>query len=144
QSLVAMYGRQWLKQAGLEQGTDYEMRAARTDLGVGRMLLAGDVVAAIMSNGEFRVLPPDELSRLKVVEVFAKIPNFIFMAHPRIERARLGRLKTQLQGFFADAEEGAPFAQASGFTGIVEVDPATMRELDSFADTTRRAMGTAP
>lgn len=144
QSLVAMYGRQWLKRAGLEQGSDYEMRGARTDLGVGRMLLTGDVAAAIMSNSEFRVLPPDEVSRLKVVEIFAKIPNFIFMAHPRIERARLARLKTQLQGFMADAEDGAPFAQASGFTGIAEVDPATMRDLDGFVDITRRSMGIAP
>ena len=144
QSLVAMYGRQWLKRAGLEQGSDYEMRGARTDLGVGRMLLSGDAVAAIMSNGEFRALPPDELARLKVVEIFARIPNFIFMAHPRIERARLARLKTQLQGFFADPEEGAPFAQASGFTGLAEVDPATMRDLDGFVDLTRRAMASAP
>lgn len=144
QSLVAMYGSQWLKQAGLEPGADYEVRGARTDLGVGRMLLSGDVVAAIMSNGEFRALPPDEASRLKVVEIFAKIPNFIFMAHPRVEGARLARLKAQLLGFFADAEEGAPFAQASGFTGIVDVDPASMRALDPFVDATRRSMGTGP
>ena len=95
QSLVAMYGRQWLERGGLKQGSDYEMRGARTDLGVGRMLLTGDAVAGIMSNSEFRALPSDEVSRLKVVEIFAKIPNFILMAHPRIERVRLAKLKDQ-------------------------------------------------
>ena len=141
QSLVAMYGLQWLKQAGLEAGTDYEVRAARTDLGVGRMLLSGDAVAAIMSNGEFRALPADESARLKVVEVFAKIPNFVVLAHPRIESARLGRIKAQLKAFLADPEEGVPFSQASGFSALVDVDPAVMRELDSFTSATRRSMG---
>ncbi|WP_176065954.1 PhnD/SsuA/transferrin family substrate-binding protein [Piscinibacter koreensis] len=140
-SLVAMYGQQWLKQAGLEPKTDYEIRPARTDLGVGRMLLSGDAAAAIMSNGEFRALPGDESSRLKVVDVIAKMPNFIIVAHPRIDPNQLNRVKGQLKGFLADPEEGAPFSQASGFTGIVDVDSSTMNELDAFAPATRRAMG---
>ena len=143
QSLVAMYGQQWLKQAGLEPGRDYEMKAARTDLGVGRMLLTGDAVAAVLSNGEFRVLPPEESARMKVVEVIARIPNFVIMAHPRIERDRLGRLKAELKAFLADKEEGEPFAKATGFTGIIDADDALLREMDPFAGLTRRAMGVA-
>lgn len=138
-SLVALYGQQWLKQAGVE-ANNYEVRAARTDLGVGRMMLSGEAIAAIMSNGEFRSIPPDEFSRLRIVQIFAKIPNFIFMANPRIGVARTAQLKQQLLGFFADAEEGSPFAQATGFTGLTEVDNNTLLELDSFTAATRRAM----
>lgn len=141
QSLVAMYGQQWLRQAGLEPGRDYEVKAARTDLGVGRMLLTGDAVAAVLSNGEFRILPPDESARMKVVEVIARIPNFIIMAHPRIERERLARLKGELKSFLADKDEGEPFAKATGFTGIIDADEALLRELDPYAALTRRAMG---
>jgi phosphonate transport system substrate-binding protein len=141
QSLVAMYGQQWLRQQGLEAGTDYEVKAARTDLGVGRMLLLGDAAAAIMSNGEFRALPADESVRLKIVEVFARVPNFIVLAHPRIERARLARLRTQLKSFLADTQDGVPFAQATGFSAMTDVDEAQLRELDSFVVLTRRSMG---
>jgi phosphonate transport system substrate-binding protein len=143
QSLVAMYGQQWLRQQGLEAGTDYEVKAARTDLGVGRMLLLGDAAAAIMSNGEFRALPADESVRLKIVEVFARIPNFIIVAHPRIERARLARLRTQLKSFLSDTEDGMPFAQATGFNAMADVDDAQLRELDAFVPLTRRSMGLA-
>ena len=140
-SLVAMYGQQWLRQQNLEAGKDYEVRSARTDLGVGRMLLSGDVVAAIMSNGEFRSLPPEESARLKVIEVFARIPNFIVMAHPRLERDRIAKLRAQFKAFLAEGDDGAAFAKATSFTGMADADDAQLKELDPFVPLTRHAMG---
>lgn len=141
QSLVAMYANQWFRQQGLEPGKDFESKGSRSDLGVGRMLLIGEVAAAVMSNGEFRALPPEENSRMRIVNVFARIPNFIVLAHPRLDRERQARLKQQLKGFLADREDGAAFARATGFTGIVEPEDGMLRELDAFAPATRRAMG---
>ena len=140
-SLVAMFGQQWLRQQSLEPGKDYEIKGANSDMGVGRMVLSGDAVAAIMSNGEFRSLPPEESSRMKIVESFARIPNFILVAHPRLGSARLERLKSQLKSFLSDKDEGAAFMRATGITGIVEAEDAVMRELDPFAPPTRRLMG---
>jgi phosphonate transport system substrate-binding protein len=139
-SLVAMYGQQWLRQKDLEAGKDYELRAARTDMGVGRMLLSADAVAAVMSNGEFRALPAEESSRLKIVEVVARIPNFVLMAHPRLGAERTAKLKSQLLMFLADKDDGAAFAKATGVSGIVDADEALMRELDPFVAQTRRVM----
>jgi phosphonate transport system substrate-binding protein len=141
QSLVAMYGQQWLRGQNLEAGRDYEAKGARTDLGVGRMMLTGEAAAAILSAGEFRTLPPEEGARLRIVETFARIPNFIWLAHPRLERARAERLRSQMREFFADAEDGAAFAKATGLTGFVDTSDATLRELDPYAAATRRAMG---
>ena len=140
-SLVAMYGQQWLRQQSLEPGKDYEVKSARTDMGVGRMLLSGDVAAAIMSGGEFRSLPPEESSRLQIVEVFARIPNFIVVGHPRLGKERLANLKSRLLTFIADKDDGAAFAKATGLTGMVEVDDATLRDLDAHVAPTRRLMG---
>ena len=78
---------------------------------------------------------------MKIVESFARIPNFILVAHPRLGSARLERLKSQLQSFLSDKDEGAAFTRATGITGIVEVEDAVMRELDPFAPPTRRLMG---
>ncbi len=140
-SLVAMYGQQWLRQLGLEADRDYAVRGVRTDLGVGRSLLIGEAVAAIMSNGEFRALPADESARLKVVETFARIPNFVVVGHPRVGRERLARLKTELKDFLADKDDGGAFRQATGITGMVDADESQLRELDAFTAATRRAMG---
>jgi phosphonate transport system substrate-binding protein len=143
QSLVAMYGQQWLRQKNLEMGTDYEARGARTDMGVGRMLLAGEAVAAVMSNGELRSLPAEESERLKIVETFTTIPNFVVVANPAMERERVSRLKASLKAFLADKDEGAAFARATGLTGIVDVDEPLLRELDPYVALTRQAMAPA-
>jgi ABC-type phosphate/phosphonate transport system substrate-binding protein len=141
QSLVAMYGQQWLRSFNLEPGRDYEVKGSRSDMGVGRMLLTGDVAAAIMSNGEYRALPAEESARLKIVEVFARIPQLHLAGNPKLDRARIDKLRTQLRGFLADKEDGAAFARATGLVGIVDADEATLRELDTFNPVTRRAMG---
>ncbi len=139
-SLVAMYGQQWLRQQGLEPGKDYEVRGARTDMGVGRALLSGDAVAAIMSFGEFRSLPPEESSRLRIIEVFARVPNFIVMGHPRLGKDLLAKLQAAWLAMPADKDDGAAFVKAAGLSGIVAVDDAVLRELDPFVAITRRAM----
>ena len=140
-SLVAMFGQQWLRGQGLEPGKDYEVRGARTDLGVGRMLLSGDAVAAIMSNGEFRSLPQEESSRLKILESFATIPNFVLLGHPRLGRERLATLRGHLRQFFADKEDGVAFARATNLSGVADADESQLRELDAHTAATRRIMG---
>jgi phosphonate transport system substrate-binding protein len=143
QSLVAMYGRQWLGQQGLQAGKDFEVRGPRTDLGVGRMLLTGEATAAIMSNGEFRALPPEESARLKIAQTIAQIPNFVVLANPRLNRALMARLKTQLKGFLANQDDGAAFANATGITAMNDANEAQLRELDGYVEQTRSAMGIA-
>ncbi|HEX4596399.1 MAG TPA: PhnD/SsuA/transferrin family substrate-binding protein, partial [Burkholderiaceae bacterium] len=134
QSLVAMYGRQWLGQQGLQAGKDFEIRGPRTDLGVGRMLLTGEASAAIMSNGEFKALPPEESARLKISQTIARMPNFVILANPRLNRALVARLKTQLKGFLANQDDGAAFASATGITAMSDVDETQLRELDGYVE----------
>lgn len=140
-SLVAMFGQQWLRGQNMEPGKDYEIRAARTDMGVGRALLTGEAVAAVMSNGEFRSIPQNESTRLKILESFATIPNFVIVAHSRLGRDRQAALRGHLRAFFDDREDGAAFANATSLKGIVEADEVQLRELDAHTAATRQLMG---
>jgi len=142
QSLVAMYAARWLADSKLQSGTDYRVVPARSDLGVGRLVLSGEAAAAVMSNGELRQVPKEEAERLKVVHEVARIPNFVVMAHPRIGADQIAKLRALLKALPADKPDGVAFSGASGVTGIVDADDAQMRELDPHVDQTRRAMGT--
>jgi hypothetical protein len=53
----------------------------------------------------------------------------------------VARLKTQLKGFLANQDDGAAFASATGISAMSDVDEAQLRELDSYVEQTRRAMG---
>ena len=59
----------------------------------------------------------------------------------RLGKERLANLKSRLLTFIADKDDGAAFAKATGLTGMVEVDDATLRDLDAHVAPTRRLMG---
>ena len=141
QSLVALYARQWLQKQNLQQDRDFEVKAARTDIGVGRMILTGEAASGIMSNGEFRAIPPADADRLVIVEQIAEFPNFVVLAHPRLGPAAIQALRRQFQGLAADPVDGAAFAKSAGVVRIVDADEKLMAELDPFLDQSRRAMG---
>ena len=141
QSLVAMFGLRWLAQSNLQAARDFKVVPVRTDLGVGRMVLSGEVAAAIMSNGELRQIPQEESVRLKVVTDFARIPNFVVLAHPKLARDVAADLKTRLRAFLADKPDGDAFAKATGVTAIVDAEESVLRELDPHVPQTRKAMG---
>jgi phosphonate transport system substrate-binding protein len=144
QSLVAMYAVRWLGEQGLQAGKDFQIKAPRDDMGVGRLMLSGEAVAGIMSNGEFRQIPREETARLKIVREIARIPNFVVLAHPRLGREYIDKIRGQLRGFIGDMEDGAAFAQATGVAAVVEADEGQLRELNAHVEQTRRAMGGAP
>lgn len=141
QSLVALYARQWMQKQDLQPERDFEVKAVRTDVGVGRMILAGEAAGAIMSNGEFRQIPAADAERLVIVEQIAEIPNFVVLAHPRLGAGVIQALRSQFHGFVADPVEGAAFSKATGVARIVDADSKQMAELDPFVDQTRRGMG---
>lgn len=141
QSLVAMHARQWLGKQDLQAERDFEVKSARTDIGVGRMILTGEAVGAFMSNGEFRQIPPADADRLVIVEQIVDFPNFVVLAHPRLGPAVIQTLRNQFLGFLADTVDGAAFSKATGVAKIVDADAKQMAELDPFVDLTRRAMG---
>ena len=141
QSLVAMHARLWLQKQDLQAERDFEVKAARTDVGVGRMILTGEAVGAFMSNGEFRSIPAADAERLVIVEQIVEFPNFVVLAHPRLGAATIQALRSQFLGFVADPVDGAAFTRSAGVARIVDADDKQMAELDPFVDQTRRAMG---
>ena len=141
QSLVAMHARQWLQKQDLQAERDFEVKAARTDIGVGRMILTGEAAGAFMSNGEFRSIPAADAERLVIVEQVVDFPNFVVLAHPRLGAAVIQTLRSQFHAFASDSVDGAAFTKATGVVKIVDADARQMAELDPFVEQTRRAMG---
>ena len=141
QSLVAMHARQWLQKQDLQAERDFEVKTARTDIGVGRMILTGEAAGAFMSNGEFRAIPAADAERLVIVEQIVDFPNFVVLAHPRLGATVIQTLRSQFQAFASDSVDGAAFTKATGVVKIVDADARQMAELDPFVEQTRRAMG---
>ena len=142
QSLVTLRGMQWLGEQGLQRDRDFKTVGTPTDDSVGNVLLRGDAVAAMLSGGEFRVIPEAIRSQLTVLTVFAEVPGFIVLASPKLKADDQRALKQRLLGFGAN-DEGKAFFSASGFAGIRDVAPGMMESMDVFVDATRKVLAPA-
>ena len=112
---------------------------------VAMAIAEGDLTQPINSDqddevGDLLRSLADMQSRLRVLETVQRLPNFSVVAHPRLGAAQRAQLRQCLLSLAAHPERGAAFARASGVTGIVDVDTATLRELDAYVEATRRAM----
>ncbi len=143
QSLVALVGLDWLRQQGLQPGTDFRTVVTANDDSLGAVLRSGEAPIAIMSRGELRAKPPEMQARLRVIHEIAQVPGFFVMANPRLESGLRRRLRTLVLGFPA-TEDGRRFITLSGFSNIRDVTDADLRFLDPFNDVTRRGLGLRP
>lgn len=145
QSLVAMEGVRWLRERGLVIERDFGMVHARNEDSLGHLLLATDPDApfAMLSGGEFRQLPEALRQQLAVFTVFAEVPGFLVLAHPRLGAERVRQIKAQLLQL-PGSEEGQRFLDLTGFKGLREPSESELRALDVYVDQTRQLFGAGP
>lgn len=140
QSLVTLRGMEWLAGQGLQRGRDFQIVGTPTDDSVGNVVLRGDAVAAMLSGGEFRSIPPAVRNQLQVVSTFAEVTGFVLMASPRLATGRRQQLQELLVRFAAGSDEGRQFFERSGFAAFQPVDPGVMEALQPYVDATRRVL----
>jgi phosphonate transport system substrate-binding protein len=140
QSLVALRAMQWLGDHGLQRERDFKTIHTSADDSVGTVLLRGDAVAAICSGGEFRAIPETVRTQLAVHTTFAEVASFVVMASPKLAARDAQDAKQSLLRFGAGSDEGKAFFNATGFSGIGEVEPGTMEAMDAYVETTRRLL----
>lgn len=88
-------------------------------------------------------MPAEDRARLSVTAKIAHIPNFVVTVHPRMRADQIARLRDALRAFIGDKEDGHAFAQATGVTGLADVDEELFKAVDPFLERTRAAMGGA-
>lgn len=139
QSLVALRGLQWLKQQGLNVGTDFKIVRASNDDSLGTLIRTGEAPLAMMSMGEFRAIGEDTRKNLRVVKEFAKVPGFLVMTHPNLSSADRQQIKSLILQF-PKSEEGKKFSALANVANIREVTAADLDPLDAFVAETRAGL----
>ena len=93
QSLVALVGLQWLRNQGLQAGTDFSIALAANDDSLGAVLRSGEAPLAVMSMGEFRAKPEEMRKRLRIVSEIARVPGFLVMTATGMDDTERRRLR---------------------------------------------------
>jgi phosphonate transport system substrate-binding protein len=141
QSLVALLGTHWLAAQGLRQSQEITVMRTPTDDGAGAVLLRGDALAALISDGELRATPQTIREQLRTLTVFATVPGFMILASARTDAEAVRRIKRHLLAFGESlSAEAAAFMAATGVTGMREIAPGTLPSLDIYLQATREKL----
>jgi len=140
QSLVTLRGMQWLAEGGLQRDKDFKTLNTPTDDSVGSVVVRGDAIAAMLSGGEYRVIPDAVKAQLQVLTTFAEVAGFVVLANPRISAAEARAIKDHLHNFAAGSDEGKAFFASTGFTGMREPAAGMMESMDQYIESTRKVM----
>ena len=140
QSLVTLRGMQWLADNGLKRDSDFKTINTPTDDSVGSVVVRGDAIAAMLSGGEYRMIPEAIRAELQILVTFAEVAGFVMLASPKLPSVEARAVKEHLLRFAASSGEGQTFFSSTGFTSIREPVSGLMESMDPYVEKTRQMM----
>lgn len=144
-AIVTFIGLQYLREHGLQAGTHYTLSTSTSHSSAAYSVTQGEFDAVVTERAAFEKQIPEETRRnLRVLSVMGNVPHVMFMAHPRMGREQIDRLRAALLKFAVDSAGGRQFIEKGGWEGIRVVTDADMRALDVYMPELRRLLERAP
>ncbi len=143
QSIVALRGMKWLSEQGLVRDKDFKTASAANDESVGHLILRGEAIAALCSNGEFKNIPENVRSQLDIFAQVADVSAFIVLTNPKLDTKEAQEIRAAFAKFMTGTEEAKKFTAMTGITGMLAPRDIDVRALDAYLDETRRMSAAA-
>lgn len=143
QSIVALRGMKWLSEQGLVRDKDFKTASAANDESVGHLILRGEAVAALCSNGEFKNIPENVRNQLDIFAQVADVSAFIVLTNPKMNMQEAQEIRVAFSKFLPATEDGKKFTALTGITGMLALKDIDVHALDAYLDETRRMSAAA-
>lgn len=130
-TIANIAGRKWLRDHGLQPGTDVKVVELTLHDEVAVALDQGQVDAAIIGSLAMRHLPKGLSSRFRTVGHTDLLPSHFYVVNPKLS-ALAPQLKTILLQF-AQTPEGKNFLRNNGFEGLAGATEPVLKRLDPYA-----------
>lgn len=138
-ALVGMMGEEWLRVAGLEGKSDYQVLYARSHNNAVRLVLAGEAEAAMVSSIFVARLPAAHRNQLRVVNTSDPVPGQYILAQPDLGAREMSDLLAALLGFAA-TPAGRDFFKEYNLGGLDPASGGELRALDPYVQRVRAAL----
>lgn len=137
QSVVAQQGFRWLAERSLMPDKDFKTVSAANDESVGHLILRGEAIAAMCSNGEFKNIPDMVREQLDIFAEVADVSAFIILINPRVSRQMAEDIQSVFERFLS-SEDGKRYSALNGVTGLLTPKDIDFKALDIYLPDTRR------
>ena len=131
-TITNIAGRKWLRDHGLQPGTDVKVIELTLHDEVAVALDQGQVDAAIIGSLAIRHLPKGLSSRFRTIGHTDFLPSHFFVVNPKLPATLAPQLKTILLQF-AQTPEGRKFLRNNGFEGLAGATEPVLKRLDPYA-----------
>lgn len=142
-SISSIGGARWLQEQGLQMGRDYPIFEHATHGAAIAAVAVGDLDAALTTHTPLNQVPPDVRAQVRILPTEIQVSHLMTLAHGRLGKAEIERIRIALQAFSDESSEGRKFFVDTGYLGYEPVTAGDMANLKPYVDLTRRMMGVA-
>lgn len=140
--LVSIVTLQDLQRAGVKSG-DLKIVSSVTQNSALLSVARGDVDAAVTAIFTLNQIPEAQRQDIRTIYTTERLPNVMFLAHPRLDAGERKRMQQALTEF-GKTPAGEQFFSTSGYNGIVPLNDAYMKTIDVYIPETRRILASEP
>jgi phosphonate transport system substrate-binding protein len=138
-SISSIGGVKWLGDKGLHLDRDYRLDERATHGAAIAAVAVGELDAALTTHTPLKQVPEDIRDKLRILPLAIQVPHLMTLAHPRIGKPGIERLRAALAAF-PDSAEGRAFFTDTGYQGYLAISGQDLRTLRPYVDLTVRMM----
>lgn len=139
-AIVTLRGLAWLREQGLQPNTDLSVRETGTHHNSAALAVAqGEVDAAIIGSGPYRIMPEDIRSRVRVLAEVGSVPNAIYLVRGDWPVARRQAIQQALLGF-GNSGAGQEFLKTYRYEGFKPVTVAALKPMAPYAEQAKKLL----
>lgn len=142
-SISSIGGTRWLEEQGLRMGRDFRISERATHGAAVAAVAVGDLDAALTTYTPLKQVPEDVRARVVVMPTEIKVPHLMTLAHSRLGKAEIERIRAALAAFADSTPEGREFFRETGYLGYEPVAATDIKALQPYVELTRQVMGLA-
>lgn len=133
-AIISMQAMSLIGEAGLQPGTDVQLRHMPTHSAAVNHVLAREVEAAIVSNRALQQMAPEVRDQVRVAQSWEQmaVPGVVYLASPAVSHARRAQLTDAILGF-ARSPKGRAVMQAWGYGDLVVASAQDLQPLAAYA-----------
>lgn len=142
-SISSIGGVRWLQDQGLQMGRDYPLFERATHGAAIAAVAVGELDAALTTHTPLNQVPPDVRTRVRILPTEIQVSHLMTLAHRRLGKAEVERIRTALRTFSDESPEGRKFFTETGYLGYEPVTAGDIANLKPYVELTRRMIGVA-
>lgn len=142
-SISSIGGARWLQEQGLQMGRDFPIFERATHGAAIAAVAVGELDAALTTHTPLNQVPPDIRARVRILPTEIQVSHLMTLAHRRLGKVEVERIRTALRTFSEESAEGRKFFAETGYLGYEPVTPADIVNLKPYVELTRKMMGVA-